>query len=189
VPSAIDTTDTRKPVVIIGFMGTGKTTVGRLVAARLQRKFVDLDDLIVQAAGRPIADIFREEGEGGFRRREKAALEQALSDASSVIATGGGAACREDNLALLLARASVVALSATPEEVLRRTGRASGRPLLDGAGDPLATARHLMSQREEFYGRAHVQVDTVGKRPEDVAAEVLKSLAGLTAREQQEEAR
>jgi shikimate kinase len=181
VPLEINPLDTKKPVVIIGFMGTGKTTVGRLVAARLRWKFVDLDDLIVQAAGRPIADIFREEGEGGFRRREKAALEQALGDAATVIATGGGAACREDNLALLLARGNVVALSATPEEVLRRTGRASGRPL--------AAARHLLSQREEFYGRAHVQIDTVGKRPEDVAAEVVKSLAGLTAGEQQEEAR
>jgi shikimate kinase len=188
VPSEIDIS-AKKPVVIIGFMGTGKTTVGRLVAARLDRRFVDLDDLIVQAAGRPVADIFKQEGEGGFRKREKVALEQALADAGTVIATGGGAACREDNLALLLARGQVVALSATPEEVLRRTGRASGRPLLDGAGDPLTAARHLLSQREEFYGRAHVQIDTGGKRPEEVATEVLKSLAGLTAREQQEEAR
>lgn len=170
-----------KPIVIIGFMGTGKTTVGQMVASRLQRRFLDLDDVVVQVAGKPIADIFREEGEGGFRRREKAALEQALADTHTVIATGGGAACREDNLSLLLERGRVVALSATPEEVLRRTGRASGRPLLDGASDPLTAARHLLSQREAFYGRAHIQIDTVGKRPEQVAAQVLTALADLTS--------
>jgi shikimate kinase len=163
-------------VVIIGFMGTGKTTVGRLVAQRLGRRFVDLDELIVERAGRPIADIFRGEGEGGFRARERHALAQALDQGDLVLATGGGAACREDNLADMLARGRVVALEATPEEVLRRTGARSGRPLLDGAGDPLAAARDLLGQREPFYARAHHRVDTVGKPPEKVAAAVLAAL-------------
>ena len=173
VPSA----NNRKPVVIIGFMGTGKSTVGRLLAAKLERPFQDLDDLIVESAGRPIAEIFRTEGEPAFRRLERGALVRALeSDQAPVLATGGGAACREENLSLMLDRAVVVALSATPEEVLRRTGNASGRPLLDGADDPLAIAKQLLASREPFYERAHVRIDTVGKRPEEVAASALAAL-------------
>jgi shikimate kinase len=173
VPSA---TDHNKPVVIIGFMGTGKTTVGRLVANRLGRRFVDLDDLVVKQAGRPIADIFRSEGEPGFRRLERQALDQALAEPDLVLATGGGAACREENLHDMLERGRVVALEASPEEVLKRTGSRSGRPLLDGADDPLAVARDLLGQREPYYARAHHRVDTVGKRPQEVATAVLAAL-------------
>jgi shikimate kinase len=166
-----------RPIVIVGFMGTGKTTVGRLVAERLGRRFVDLDVAIEAGAGRPIADIFRAEGEPAFRRLETEALGRALGDARSVLATGGGAACREPNLGMMLERGCVVALSATPEEILKRTGRASGRPLLDGAADPLAQARELLAAREPFYARAHVRVNTVGKRPEEVAGEVVAAVA------------
>ena len=82
-----------------------------------------------------------------------------------MLATGGGAACREPNLTMMLAAGRVVALSAPPEEVLRRTGRLSGRPLLDGAADPLQAARDLLRTREPFYARAHIRVDTVDKGP------------------------
>ncbi len=162
--------------MIIGFMGTGKTTVGRLLAERLGRRFVDLDDAIGARAGRSIADIFREGGEVAFRKLELEALRQALAEPEVVLATGGGAACREPNLSMMLAAAKVVALSAPPEEILRRTGRRSGRPLLDGAADPLAAARDLLEEREPFYARAHIRVDTVNKRPEEVMAEVLVAL-------------
>ena len=93
-----------------------------------------------------------------------------------MLATGGGAACREPNLTMMLEAGTVVALSAPPEEVLRRTGRLSGRPLLDGAADPLEAARDLLQQREPFYARAHVRVDTLDKGPEQVVTEVLAAL-------------
>lgn len=165
-----------KPVVLIGFMATGKTTVGRIVAQRLGWRFVDLDRLIEQNVGSRIADIFRTHGEPAFRRHESAALGQALDMADVVIATGGGAACREDNLTQMLGRARVVALSAPPSEILARTGNGSGRPLLDGADDPLSAAAHLLNEREPFYARAHVRVSTAGRTPEQVADEVVGAL-------------
>jgi shikimate kinase len=162
-------------------MATGKTTVGRLVAERLGRQFLDLDQLIEQTAGVPVAELFRSAGEPAFRRAEAQALHGALGTTETVVATGGGAACREDNLEAMLARGTVVALSATPLEVLRRTGGPSGRPLLDGAEDPLEVATRLLGEREPFYARAHVRVDTVGRTPEEVAA-----LVAAAVRQQEE---
>ena len=157
-------------------MGTGKTTVGRLLAARMSRRFVDLDDAVTADAGQPIAEIFRSGGEAAFRALEQRALGRVLADPDIVLATGGGAACREPNLSMMLSSSHVVALSAPPEEVLRRTGVGSGRPLLDTAADPLQAARELLRQREPFDARAHIRVDTVGKRPEDVVNEVFAAL-------------
>ena len=158
-------------------MGTGKTTVGRLLALRTGGRFIDLDDVIVADAGRSIPDIFRAEGEPGFRQREAAALARVLGEVGVVIATGGGAACREPNLSLMLQKAEVVALAASPEETVRRTGARSGRPMLDGAADPLAAARELLAKREPFYRRAHLHIDTEGKRPEQIADEIVSALA------------
>jgi shikimate kinase len=165
-----------KPIVLIGFMATGKTTVGRLVAERLGRQFLDLDRVIEETAGTTVAELFRTAGEPAFRRAEGAALRSALARPDVVVATGGGAACREDNLEVMLAAGLVVALSATPGEVLRRTGGPSGRPLLDGADDPLAVASRLLGEREPFYARAHLRVDTVGRTPEEVAALVVAAV-------------
>ncbi len=163
--------------MLIGFMATGKTTVGRLVASRLGRPFVDLDRAIEDAAGRSVAEIFRTEGEPTFRRRETDALRRALRVRGAIIATGGGAACSEENLAAMLAGGLVVALTAPAAEIARRAGRLSGRPLLDGAPDPVAAAAELLAKREPFYARAHVRLDTSGKSAEAVAAEVLAAAA------------
>jgi len=94
-----------------------------------------------------------------------------------VIATGGGAACREPNLAAMLAAGQVVALSATPAEVIRRTGTGPGRPLLHGKADPEGVAAALLAEREPFYARAHHRVDTVGRAPADVTREIVERLA------------
>lgn len=154
-------------------MATGKSTVGRLVADRMGLTFCDLDELIVAEAGRSVAEIFRHEGEEGFRHRESQAVAKACTMSNTVVATGGGAACRELNLAAMLATGHVIALSATPAEVLRRTKGASGRPLLDGATDPENAARELLASREPFYAKAHHRIDTVGKSPAQVAEDVV----------------
>ncbi len=168
------------PIFLIGFMGSGKTTVGRLLAERLGWSFADLDDLVVRAAGASVAEIFAREGEEGFRRREAEAVRAAATGRRSVVATGGGAACREENLRLMLASGRVVALGVSAAEAVRRTGGRSGRPLLDGSADPLAAATSLLGKRQAFYAQAHLRVDTDGRTPAEAASAILAGL-GLPA--------
>lgn len=163
--------------MIVGFMGTGKTTVGRLAAQRLGRAFVDLDARIVATAGRSIPEIFQDVGEPGFRQMELSALRAALDEPDTVVATGGGAACRQPNLDLMLEKGRVVALFAPVEEILARTGRGSGRPMLDDDEDPAHAARRLMAEREPYYRRAHLKIDTHNKPPELVVDEMCAALA------------
>lgn len=157
-------------------MASGKTTVGRLVATRVGWRFHDLDHDITAAAGRSVARIFADEGEEGFRRREREALRIATRLTGAVIATGGGAACDEENLVLMLASGTVIALAVTADEVVRRAGPDSGRPLLvqaPAAPPPGEVAAALLAARQSFYARAHHRVDTMGKTPQEVAHEVL----------------
>jgi shikimate kinase len=164
------------PIFLVGFMASGKSTVGRLVAARLGWQFRDLDRAIADAAGQTIPDIFASEGEEGFRRRETEAVREAAGLRRVVIATGGGAACREENLAQMLAAGHVIALAVSPEEVVRRTAGRTARPLLDGVADPLATAIALLGAREPFYSRAHARIETQNRTPDEVAVAVLRVL-------------
>jgi shikimate kinase/3-dehydroquinate synthase len=164
------------PIFIVGFMATGKTTVGRILAARLGWGMLDLDDEIVRAAGMSVPEIFATRGEAAFRDEEARAVRVACARRQTVVATGGGAVCREESLGAMLASGTVVALAVTPEEAVRRAGQASGRPLLDGRADPIAAAAALLAARRPFYARAHLQVDTTGKDPAAVASEILDNL-------------
>ena len=164
------------PLFLVGFMASGKSTVGRLVAARLGWEFRDLDRVIADVAGRTIPEIFAVEGEEGFRRRETEAVRDASAWRRTVIATGGGAACREVNLVHMLQAGHVVALSVSPHEVVRRTQGRSNRPLLDGPRDPLAAAAELLVAREPFYARAHARIETQDRTPDEVAAAVMRVL-------------
>lgn len=146
-------------------MAAGKTSVGRALAARTGRRFVDLDDVIA-AMGEPVAQLVaRDEAE--FRRRESAALAQVIADASDapVIATGGGAAAFGDNLARMRAAGLVIALGVDLDEVARRAAGGPPRPLL-------ASAAQLAAARAPIYRRAHAVVDTTGKSIDEVVTAV-----------------
>lgn len=133
-------------VVLIGFMGTGKSTIGRGLAKRLALTHVDLDELIVQQSGCSIPEIFARSGELGFRQRETACLKAAMAR-SGVLSTGGGTAVQAANRAVLMAaKTPVVWLTATPETVLKRIGDDPNRPL--GRPDQLAT---LLAERTQAY--------------------------------------
>ena len=171
------TTISETPIFLIGFMTSGKSTVGRLVAGRLGWDFRDLDQVVTAAAGMSVAQIFAAEGEAGFRRREADALAAAAAWRRTVVATGGGAACDENNLRRLLDAGRVVTLGVSPAEVVRRAQGGAERPLLGaGGGDPLRAATALLRARAGFYARAHHQVETDGRSIDAVAQEVLRVL-------------
>ena len=135
-------------VVLTGFMATGKTEVGRKLAALLGAPFVDTDALVESATGRRIADIFAKEGEPHFRALEREAVERACDVEGAVVATGGGTLLDPENRRRLAAAGPVVCLTATPDELLRRVGGGADRPLLAG-GDRGARIRELLAARAE----------------------------------------
>ena len=158
-------------VVLVGFMGSGKSSVGRELARRFRAPFVDVDERIELAAGCPIRDLFAREGEPAFRKREKAALRDVLSVKGCVIATGGGAFADEENRALLRAYAPVVYLESAVETLLDRLDGDLERPLLRG-GDLEERVRELLSCRVPGYRTADVTVRTDGRTVEEVAGQV-----------------
>jgi len=164
-------------VFLVGFMGAGKTTVGRALAQRLGWTFEDLDDRIQLREGRSIAEIFRDSGETEFRRAETAALRQVLSELDSsprIIALGGGAFAQPENSALLEnAGVPVVFLDGPAEELFRRCEREPRERPLRGN---VKQFRELYEQRRPSYLKAAWRIDTGGKDQETVAAEVACSL-------------
>jgi len=158
-------------VVLVGFMGSGKSSVGRKLARRFRAPFVDVDERIESATGRRIRDLFDQEGEPAFRVREKVALRDILSVEGGVFTTKGGAFADEENRVLLRSYAPVVYLEAAVETLLERLGGDLGRPLLRG-GDREEVVRELLSRRLPGYRTADVTVRTDGRTVEDVAGQV-----------------
>jgi len=167
-----------KPIILTGFMGSGKSSVGRELACRLGWRFVDLDAVIEADAGMSITEIFALEGESGFRLRESCALEQAINAGQVVISGGGGLVISAGNRQLMRSRGVVVNLSAAPDVIMNRLAGCSNRPLL--SGDSAAERiNRLMAEREHFYRDADIRIDTDNKSVEDVALEIVKVLKGL----------
>jgi shikimate kinase len=149
-PSEISTRTRAQNVVLVGLMGSGKSTIGRLVAHSLGFVFVDTDHLIAEVAGMRIPQIFDAEGEAGFRLRETAALQTLSARRNTVIATGGGIVTVPVNLPLLRSLGFVVWLHAEPSTLHHRTMHSDGRPLLRNA-DPEGTLRTLLEKRGPLY--------------------------------------
>lgn len=162
-------------VFLAGMMGSGKSTVGPLLARRLGVSFADLDARIAAAAGMAVADIFASEGEAGFRQREARALADAARE-EGVIALGGGALVRPQNRDLVRSAGWLVWLAAPVEELARRLGDGAGRPLLGGR-PPAEALRALLVEREPHYRQADLTIDTAGRPPEDVAGEIARWIA------------
>lgn len=159
-------------VVLVGFMGAGKSTVGRLLARRLHRPFIDVDRLIESMASATVADLFAERGEAVFRILESEAIERAVSGEAAVIAVGGGALQRAANVTALRRRGELVWLQAPLGEMVERALREGGRPLL--AGDVEA----LYRSRVPDYSMADVTVAVGGLSPEEAAKSVAQRIAG-----------
>jgi shikimate kinase len=159
-------------LALIGFMGTGKSSVGRVVAEMLHFKFLDTDHVIEERAGTTIKDIFEQHGEPAFRDLERRLVEELAQSSDTVIATGGGLPVDPSNLASLKAHALVVCLWASPEKILDRVKNHNHRPLLNEP-DPLAKIKDLLALREPFYRQADVLVNTEMRALREIATHVV----------------
>jgi shikimate kinase len=162
-------------IALTGFMAVGKSVVGRHLARKLRRRFVDLDKVIEKSEGMKIKDIFSQKGESYFREAEKRTLTKILCQRGQVIATGGGAVIDEGNLLLLRKKSFLVCLTANPERLLLRAGHNRQRPLLE-AGDRTQRIRELLALREKSYARAHVSIDTSELTIDQVTAKIMEAL-------------
>lgn len=170
-------------IYLVGMMGSGKTTLGRLLAEELERPFVDLDEMIELQTGRSIAEIFREEGEAGFRELETASLLEISRVRGGVVALGGGAVLREINRRIIQTTGYSIYLKVRPETVLARLPEHPVRPLLLGMDlqEKLEALRRLLAAREPYYHQADLIVPNDGS-PQQALEAILRGLkqSGLT---------
>lgn len=168
-----------RPLVLIGLMGAGKSTIGRRLAKKLGWKFIDSDDEIVEAAGCSIADIFVIHGETIFRDLEARVIKRLMQETGCVIATGGGAWIQEPVRAMIHEHATSVWLRAKLPVLVSRVQHRSHRPLLE-TGDKQSILQKLMDERYPIYEKADITVDSGGSSHEKVVDSVLEALERYT---------
>ncbi len=161
-------------IILVGFMGAGKSVVGRLLARRLGRCFVETDDLIVAREGRSIPEVFRESGEARFRALEAEAVDALRLKRGDVIATGGGLPCREGRMELLRSLGTVIWLKGDFTEMYERATLAGERPMLAERSPAEAVALHR--ERESYYGQAHITIETRGLGVDQVVGRIVAAL-------------
>jgi len=159
-------------LALIGFMGTGKTSAGRLVAEHLHFEFLDTDEVIQSRTGRTIADIFAANGESAFRTLERDVVCNLAGRTKTVISTGGGLPASQENLVSLKTHALVVCLWASPEKIWERVRNQSHRPLLHDP-NPQQKIRELLELRAPFYRQADVLINTDLRSAREVAQQVV----------------
>ncbi len=163
-----------KNIILIGFMGSGKTEVGKRLAERLGYQFVDTDNIIEKKTGKSIGDIFREHGEGYFRGLEAEVVRDLSGLSRHVIATGGGIVINRENILNLKKTGLMVWLNASPETIYNRVRYESHRPLLY-ADNPLEEIKRLIGVREQFYKEADISVETDGLEVEKIVDIIIDS--------------
>lgn len=166
----------KKNIVLIGLMGSGKSTIGKLIAEKLGIKFADTDDLIIHKAQKPIKQIFAEEGEIFFRDIESKVIEEVSKEENIVISTGGGAVLRDENVESLKKNGILFYLYAPAEELYERIKDDTERPLIK-TPNPLETLKKIQEAREYFYNKADYKITTCGKSPEESADEIIRIYA------------
>ncbi len=178
-PALVSVTRTIHNIALIGFMGTGKSTVGRLVAEQLRFELVDTDALIEQRTGKKICDIFAENGEPAFRQLESQLVLELATRTHIVISTGGGLPTNPANLESLKAHSLVICLWASPEGIYERVRDQTHRPLLHDPS-PLEKIRTLLAAREQFYRQADVLVNSELRSAREVAQQVFNQFRLVT---------
>ncbi|HZK83863.1 MAG TPA: shikimate kinase [Desulfosporosinus sp.] len=164
-------------IVLIGFMGTGKSSVGKRLALALVWDFVDTDCVIGEITSMSVPEIFKRHGETRFRSEERIVVAKLSQQGQLVIATGGGTVVDPRNLEALARNGIVVGLHASMKAILSRIGHKNDRPLLKGTTEAI---EKLWSERQEFYARADFTVDTSQKSIDEVVSEILERLGRMT---------
>lgn len=164
-----------RPVVLVGLMGVGKTTVGRKLAGLLKRDFVDADEAIVAAAQRSIPEIFETYGEAYFRDGERRVIARLIEEGHGVIATGGGAFVDPQTRAAVLEKGIAVWIDCDIDTLVERTSRRATRPLLK-QGDPRDILTRLAQERAPFYGQAHIRVVSETGPHADTARAIIEAI-------------
>ncbi len=162
-----------KNIALVGFMGSGKSTIAKLLAKQTGRKLVSIDDLIVQRESMDITDIFSIKGEKFFRDVEENVVCEVSQGQDLIIDCGGGVVLREQNVNNLHFKSIIIYLKTSPDVIYSRIKNQSHRPLVN-VKDPKAKIGELLSARESFYEKADVIIDTAQKTPEMVAEEIIK---------------
>ncbi len=166
-----------KNIVLTGFMGTGKTEVGRELARLLDMKLIDVDAELERSQKMTIKEIFKQFGEPGFREIETEIIIKISENKNIIISTGGGAVLKQENMDVLRKNGIIVCLIATPETILSRTGNSNDRPLLQ-VENPIERIKGLLDFRRPFYERADIMIDTEGKTPLQIAEEIIERVRG-----------
>ncbi|MCX5710698.1 MAG: shikimate kinase [Candidatus Omnitrophica bacterium] len=162
-------------IYLVGFMGTGKTSVGKELAKKTKRHFVDLDELIELKEKRSIADIFSNSGEPSFRKIESKVLKEVSREKNFVVGCGGGIVLDKDNMKVMKKTGLIVCLKASPQIILKRVCGYSHRPLLNVA-DQRKRITHLLKLRSPYYALAHKSIDTSKLTVKQVTAKIFKMI-------------
>lgn len=165
-----------RPIVLVGLMGSGKSTVGRRLAGLLARDFLDADDAIEEAAQQSIAEMFEQFGEAYFRDGERRVIARLIKESRGVIATGGGAFIDPETRALILREGIAVWIDCDVETLVERTSRRNHRPLLN-SGDPHEILARLHDERSPFYSQAHVRIASENGPHNDTAHAIIAAIA------------
>ncbi len=168
-----------KNIALVGFMGTGKSTIAALLAKKLQAGYVDLDEKIEEKEGMKIVDIFSQKGESYFRKVEKDIVAEISLNEGKIIACGGGVVLNEENVKNIKKSGFMICLEAAPEVILKRTENYKHRPLLN-VDDPESKIKELLKKRKPYYSKADYTVDTSRLSAQEVVAEILGWLEGKT---------
>jgi shikimate kinase len=168
-----------KNIVLTGFMGTGKTAVGKELARILDMKLIDVDTEIEDSRDMTINEIFKEFGEPAFREIETDMIKKVSRNKQVIISTGGGAVLKQENMETLRETGIIVCLMASPETILRRTSSTNDRPLLL-VEDPLEKIRELLDFRKPYYEKADIVISTEGRTPLQIAEEIAEKVKTLS---------
>lgn len=167
----------KQNIYLTGFMGTGKSTIGRELAKSLGKKFIDMDEYIQKQQGKSVKEIFEEHGESFFREKEMEAAKELASEQGRIIATGGGTILNNDIRKLFTDTGLIICLFTDQDQLVQRLQRSSKRPMIKGSEEEVRErVDKLMQERQDVYSSFSIRVNTTNLTPQEVSKKIIKTL-------------